>query len=283
MFRPALILAILTSGSASAQTSLADFQAQASTQEGVRAVLNCAIRPLRVVEVASPVNGVVTDVLVAPGERVEPDQPLVILDDRMLRADLAVAEAFANAGAALATAQTRRVGAAAREARLATGLERGAVNQNDYDEAALTLALAVDEVAQEEERLRLAQAERARIEAQLELSTIRARVAGVVGEDLIDPGEGTQARAIATIFVTDPLRVEVFVPAAQLVDVLGQDSHAITIDDMETGERSVPVTLDYAAQLADVASNTISVFFFLEDPAVIPGARCSMPMEGSEM
>ena len=206
-----------------------------------------------------------------------------MLDDRLLRADLAVAEAFAGATAALATAETRRIGAAAREARLAIGLERGAVNQSDYDDAALSLALAIDEVGQEEERLRLAEAERARIEAQLDLSTIRARVAGIIGEDLIDPGEGTQARAIATIYVTDPLRVEVFVPAAQLAAMLEQEDHAITVEDRAAGERSVPVRLDYAAPLADVASNTISVFFFLEDPEILPGARCRLPMAGSEM
>ena len=275
----AIALALCLGAPSMAQTSLQDFQAQAAPQDEARAVLNCAIRPLRVVEVASPVDGVVAEVLVAPGDRVAPGQPLAVLDDRLLRADLAVAEAFAGATAALATAETRRIGAAAREARLAIGRDRGAVNQSDYDEAALSLALAIDEVSQEEERLRLADAERARIEAQLDLSTIRARVAGIIGEDLIDPGEGTQARAIATIYVTDPLRVEVFVPAAQLSDVLGQDSHEITVEERV----SVPVRLDYAAPLADVASNTISVFFFLEDPDILPGARCRLPMAGSEM
>ena len=275
----AIALALCLGAPSMAQTSLQDFQAQASPQDEARAVLNCAIRPLRVVEVASPVDGVVAEVLVAPGDRVAPGQPLAVLDDRLLRADLAVAEAFAGATAALATAETRRIGAAAREARLAIGRDRGAVNQSDYDEAALSLALAIDEVSQEEERLRLADAERARIEAQLDLSTIRARVAGIIGEDLIDPGEGTRARAIATIYVTDPLRVEVFVPAAQLSDVLGQDSHEITVEE----RASVPVRLDYAAPLADVASNTISVFFFLEDPDILPGARCRLPMAGSEM
>ncbi len=278
-------LALLAAPAVAQTTSLAEFQAQsAGPQERARAVLNCAIRPLRVVEVASPLNGVVTEVLVAPGDRVEPGQPLALLDDRMLRADLAVARAFAEATASLDTAETRRLGAAAREARLAVGLERGAVNQSDYDDAALGLALAVDEVAQEEERLRLAGAELERIEAQVEMSTIRAQVSGVIGEDLIDPGEGTQARSIATIFVNEPLRVEVFVPAAQLLDVVEHDGeHAILVDSSGSEDRRVPVHFDYASQVADVASNTISVFFFLEDPDILPGARCRMPMPGSEM
>jgi multidrug efflux pump subunit AcrA (membrane-fusion protein) len=245
-----------------------------------RSTLDCTIRPLRVVEVASVMNGVVAEVFVRPGERVEPGTPLARLDTALMEADLAVARASAEARAALDTALTRRDGAARREARLRAGHERNAVSDADYEDALLELSLAEDAVAQQRERLRLAQADADRIEAQIASAVVRARVGGIVGENLIDPGEGTQGRSIATIFVNQPLRVEVFVPTAQLPQVMEADEHSVVLPDGADGAREHEVTLDYAAQVGDVASNTISVFFFLEADGVLPGSRCSMPAPG---
>lgn len=239
-----------------------------------RTDLNCTIRPLRVVEVAALLDGVIAEVHAAPGQTVEAGAPLASLDARLLQAELDRARAFAGADAALRAAETRRDGVARREARLREGLERRAVSQADYDAAALDLAIAEQDVAQEQERLDLAGLEVARIEAELALSVIRAPVTGIVGENLIDPGETTQGRPLAQIYVNDPLRVEVFVPAGQVPDILAQDSHLI-----EVAGRPSDVRLDYVAQIADVASNTISIFFFLENTQVVPGSRCLMRLD----
>lgn len=278
------IIAAMLSGlaaSASAQTSLQEFQSQTggSAQEPA---LNCAVRPSAVVEVASLVNGVVAEVLVTPGDTVTPGAPLVRLNDVALQSELAVAQARAAATAGLASALTRLRGAETREMRLARGLERGAVTQADYDDAALSLAIARDDVAREEELIELAALEVTRIENQLSVMTIRALVTGVLGEDIIAPGEGTQTRPIGTIFVNDPLRVEVFVPAAQLNDVVAIDGPYVQVDGENGSSRDVPVTFDYASQVADVASNTISVYFTLDDPGVRPGVRCRMPITSQE-
>lgn len=248
-----------------------------------RSTLNCSIRPMRTVEVASLLNGVVAEVLVRPGQRVEPGEPLVRLDTSLMEADLALARAVSSAEAALDTAITRRDGAQRREERLRTGFERNAISAAEYEDAALELALAEAAVAEERERMRLAQAEAARMEVQIATAVVRAQVGGIVGETLIDPGEGTQGRAIATIFDNDPLRVEVYVPTAQLARVMEAERHAIVLPDAPQEAAEHPVMLDYAAQAGDVASNTISVFFFLEAPGVLAGSRCSMPLPRQEM
>ena len=112
-------------------------------------MLDCTIRPLRVVEVAAVMNGVVAEVFVRPGERVEPGTPLARLDTALMEADLAVARAAAEARAELDTALTRRDGAARREARLRAGHERNAVSDADYEDAVLELSLAEGAVAQQ--------------------------------------------------------------------------------------------------------------------------------------
>ncbi|MDG4650074.1 HlyD family efflux transporter periplasmic adaptor subunit [Roseibacterium sp. SDUM158017] len=290
-----ILAASLAAASALAQdvTSPGAFEARAAQVAGagagglavaaMRDTLNCTIRPLRTVEVSSLINGVVAEVMVRPGQRVAPGDPLVRLDTSLMEADLAVARAVAEARAALDTAIMRRDGLSRRAERLRAGYERNAVSEADYEDAELDLDLAEGAVAEERQRIRLARAEAARMENQVASAVIRAQVGGVVGENLIDPGEGTQGRPIATIYDNDPLRVEVYVPTAQLSQVMAAERHAIVLPDGPQGAREHPVRLDYAAQVGDVASNTISVFFFLEADDVLAGSRCTMPAPRQEM
>lgn len=265
-------------------TSPEAFEARSGQAAGVtgphRSTLNCTIRPSRTVEVSSIMNGVVAEVLVRPGQRVQPGDPLVRLDTSLMEADLAVARAVAEGRAALETAITRRDGAARREERLRAGFERNAISQADYDDAALELALTENAVAEEQQRMALAEAEVARMQTQIANALVRAQVGGIVGENLVDPGEGTQGRPVATIFDNAPLRVEVYVPTAQIADVMSADTHVIFLPDAPAEAREHPVRLDYAAQVGDVASNTISVFFVLDAEGVLAGSRCTMPAPG---
>ncbi|MBL3560856.1 HlyD family efflux transporter periplasmic adaptor subunit, partial [Rhodovulum sulfidophilum] len=118
----------------------------------------------------------------------------------------------------------------------------------------------------------------------VENTLIAAPVAGMIGEDLIDPGEGTSAGPLATIYVNQPLRVEAFVPSSALPDFVAAARHDIVVNDDVA--HPLPVRFDYAAQLADLASGTISVFFTLDAPEVLPGSKCliaGLPEAGSAL
>lgn len=241
------------------------------------APINCTIKPLRVVEVSSPVAGIAADVFVKPGQQISQGDPIVRLDDKIIRAELALAEARAANTSGLAAARIRRDGLAKREARLAKAVVRNAVSANDYDTAQLDLALAEAQIHSEENTLKLAQLDANRLRATIDAMTLRSPVDGVVGEDLIDPGESAGSEHVATLYVNQPLRVEAFVPTARLAAFVAQSEFEIRVN---TGtEKHFNVTFDYAAQLADLASNTISVFFRLPAPDVLPGSKCLMDME----
>ena len=241
--------------------------------------LNCTIRPLRVVEVSSVTAGIIAEVMVEPGQPVEPGALLMRLDDRALRAELAVAEARATMTSGLLAAQTRRDGLQRRLDRLTRGLERRAVSAADHEAAALEFAMAEVDIQREQEALTLARVERDRVAAMLATTRIESPVAGIIGENLANPGEASLPDPVAQISVNQPLRVEAFVPVARVDGLLDQPTHRILVGD---DPRPVPVTLDYVAPQADVASNTISVFFRLDGaPDVRPGSRCTMPGEMS--
>jgi multidrug efflux pump subunit AcrA (membrane-fusion protein) len=236
--------------------------------------INCTIKPTRVVEVSSAAVGIVAEVYVVPGQSVAAGDLLLRIDDRALQSEFAIAAARAEMTAGLQAAETRVAGLQARLARLSEALSRRAISAADHESAAMELALAEADIAREREALVLAGLERDRVLAQLATMRISSPVAGVVGEDLVDAGEAAVPEPVATIHVTSPLRVEAFVPSARLGDVVGASDHAIVIGD---DPRPVPVEFDYAAPLADLASNTVSVFFRLEAEGVLPGSRCFMP------
>jgi len=236
--------------------------------------INCTIKPTRVVELSSASVGIVSEVFVVPGQLVEEGEVLLRIDDRAVQSELALAEARASLTSGLQAAQVRADGLRSRLARLTEAMNRRAISASDHEAAALELAMAEADVQRERDVLALAALERDRVLAQLAAMQITSPVTGIVGENLVDPGEAAVPNPIATIHVTSPLRVEAFVPAARLGEIVGATEHMIVVDDNPT---LVPVVFDYAAPLADLASNTISVFFRLEAENILPGSRCFMP------
>lgn len=240
--------------------------------------INCTIKPLQMVDISSQVRGIVREVMVRPGETVQPGQPLVQLDTDMAAAEMDLALAKAEADATLQSALTNREGLARKEARLAKALAKKAVSLADHEAAQLELALAETAVRREEQALRIARMEYERSRLLVEKSLIRSPVAGMVGENLVDPGESVNEGPIATVYVTRPMRVEAFVPSQALGQFAPADgtsrSFAISIDGR--AGPALPVTLDYVSQVADLTSNTVSVFFTLQADDVLPGSKCRL-------
>lgn len=252
------------------------FAAQAGRGDNVP--INCTIKPLRVVELSAPVSGVVAEVYANPGDQVTVGDPLVKMDDTMLSAEYALALAKSQATQSLRAAETRRDGLAMKANRLERAYRQKAVSAAEYESAKLDLSLAEAEIFKEKELLSLAKLEEQRVGALLAETVISSPVSGILGEDLINPGEAVGQKPVVTIYVNQPLRVEAYVPSERLADFVRRDQHSILVNN---GTTPVAVNFDYAAQVADLASNTISVFFKLNAPEVLPGSKCVMGNEGS--
>lgn len=234
--------------------------------------VNCAIRPSQVVEVAAPIGGIVRKVFVKPGQSVTEGSQIAEFDSDLDRALLALAEARATLTAGLAAATANRDALRAKVERLEVGLTRRVISAADLEAARMELTAAEGAVSREAEALVLAAIEVDRARVAVDKAVVLAPVSGVIGEDPIDPGENASAKPIAVIYVTHPLRVEAYVPTAMLAGFLARDGFEIVVNG--NGSQPIAVTLDYVSQVADLSSNTQSVFFTLDAPGILPGYQC---------
>ncbi len=237
--------------------------------------INCTIRPLQIVELAAPINGIVSEVFVRPGATVAAGDLIARFDSDISAAALASAELRATLTSGRDAAMAQRDALVARVERLERGVARRAVSQADLEAARIELALSEGSLNREIEQLRVAQmvAEEARVA--LSKAEVRSPVAGQVGEDIIDVGESAQGRSVAVVYVNDPLRVEAYVPTPMLAAFLDRAAFQIIVN----GDNAQPiaVSLDYVAQVADLSSNTQSVYFTLQADDILPGYQCRFP------
>lgn len=175
--------------------------------------IGCLIEPQDRIEVATPVEGIVAEVAIERGDRVEAGQVIVRLDSEVEQIALALAQARAANDHGIRARAARVAFLEAQSERNATLAARNAISATVAEESRLEVEIAREEL--EEARLEL---EFARIEAQqaaavLDLKTLRAPVSGIVTERLLSPGEYQQNQShIVTIARMDVLRVEAFAP-----------------------------------------------------------------------
>ena len=72
-------------------------------------------------------------------------------------------------------------------------------------------------------------------------------------------------------------RVEAFVPTLVLADFLDRERFEIVVNNDRANP--VAVSLDYVAQVADLSSNTQSVYFTLDSETILPGYQCLFPAQ----
>ncbi|MCL4069183.1 efflux RND transporter periplasmic adaptor subunit [Pseudomonas sp. GX19020] len=272
---PLTLICALLPGQAPAQSSAQDLAPGFAPMP-----VSCAVRALREVRVAAPVSGVIASVAVRPGQKVAEGEVLARFDSQLAEAELALAEARASDTAARDSATARIAALTSRLARLEKALRSRAVSEAEVETARLDLDLAKGELLRAEAELRFAGLEAARVRVGVEKAVIRSPVAGTVGEMLIDAGEAPDSQQpIAVITVTDPLRVEAWVPSSEVPAFLAMTSFRARIGGTER-----PLDFDYAAPMADISSGTISVFFTLTAPDLLPGLDCQIitPPPGGE-
>jgi RND family efflux transporter MFP subunit len=158
------------------------------------------VRSLRSTTVQPDVDGIVTRILVASGQRVSVGTPLVQINPE--RQEAAVSSTEANRSGLEADVQYWRL----QVKRLASLLESGAVSKAEYDQAASTLQSA-------ESRLTALNAQVRQGRVELQFYRVTAPQAGVVGDIPVRQGDRvTTSTMITTIDDTQALEAYVQVP-----------------------------------------------------------------------
>ncbi len=214
---------------------------------GAEVVDDCLIEASTVIEVSSPVAGILEEVTVERGDRVSTGQVLARLESAVERAALALA----------------------RE-RAAFGRRKVVRNQELYEKQ----LVSIHDKDELETESRLAELELHQAEAMLERRTLRSPSSGVVVERYLDPGEFVEAQPILKIAKLHPLHVEVILPVSRLGTVREGMAATILPQAPVGGRHRARVAI--VDRVVDAASGTFGVRLILPNPEhrIPAGLKC---------
>ncbi|MEX6501972.1 HlyD family secretion protein [Pseudomonas zhanjiangensis] len=257
------------------------------------------------VQIASKYPGRLAEVTVQEGDRVVRGQALARLDSRTLEAQRAQAEAEVrraeeNLAAAQATVRLRnseRLLAEQDLKRFRELFQRGHTSrqlldqqQARFDTAGAALQAAEAQVSAARAAIGAAQAQVAQLSSEIDDSTLRAPLDGLVQLRLAEPGEvlGAGGRVLLLIDPSDQY-MNLYLPAALAGRLTQGDEARILLDALP--ERALPATIAYVAAKAQFTPKEVEtrnerqklvfrVKLRLSEPAAVPQAKPGMPGAG---
>lgn len=240
-------------------------------------------RPIEVRDLAFPVRGRVVEVLVEPGDRVTPGQPLMRMEDDLERASLELARIRAEDQSEVLAAESRYAYRAENfqltlESNAAGGASVSDLRESKflYEQAGFDLEIARRTHAEAVITL-------AREQARLDQLTIRSPLHSLVVEVLKQPGEGVdELTTIVTLVDTDTLMVEVGVPPLMAMQVNEGMGARITWDDLPNAPE-IQGTVAYRAPAGHAGVRSVPVRIRVPNPANLPsGLHANVTLLGPE-
>lgn len=242
--------------------------------------LGCLIEPHRVVELGSPVVGVLESVPVDRGSPVRKGQILASLRADVERAAADVAQSRAQADADLRAAQANRDFNRDRLKRAEDLVKQGFISSQALDQTRTEAQVAEQRLAQAREQKTIWDREHHLARSQVAQRNLISPFDGVVVDRYLSPGERVEEKPVLKLAALNPLRVEVFMPAASYHDIKPGMSATVQPELPNAGERTARVTL--VDRIVDPASNTFRVRLELPNPgnALPAGLRCKVSLGG---
>ena len=237
---------------------------------------DCIAEARQVVEIRSPVEGLIEQVTVDRGDAIKRGQILVTLESGPERAALAIARSRAAMTGPVEAADARVAFARTKEKRQEELFRQNFVSSSALDEARTERKLAESELHVARENQEQAQLEVKRAEELLNMRTLRSPFSGVVVQRVLKAGEFATSNLkepILKLAEVDPLNVEVVLPASLYGKIKLGDRAEVT---PETPRNRYPAKVSVVDRVIDAASGTFGVRLELRNPGnLIPaGARC---------
>ncbi len=245
---------------------------------------DCVIDPRQVVEIRSPVEGVIEKLSVDRGDFVLKGQLLVQLDAAVERASAALALQRSQLEGAIRSGESRVEYSSKKHGRQEELFKQNFISAQARDEAATERRLAESELKEALDNRRVAELEHKRQTEVLRLKTIISPLTGVVMERLMHPGEVAEAgvgrKPILKIADIDVLHVEVILP----VEAYGKvkvGTKAEVMPDAPVGGKYTAV-VSVVDRVLDAASGTFGVRLQLPNKqrALPAGIRCRASFAG---
>lgn len=238
---------------------------------------DCILEPRLKIKLATPVSGVLREVLVDRGDIVRKDQIVAQLESAVDQALLDLAKAKAESDATVKAREARLVFLTKKRERTTSLMAKGAASAAALDEIESDFGVASQDLREAQANLRIAQLEVQRAEEVLKLRSVRSPIDGVVAERNLLGGEYAYDQApIMTIAQINPLNVEVFVPIA-LYGTIKAGMEATVTGEEPVGGRYL-AKVEVIDPLIDARSGTFGIRLLLPNPdnKLPAGLRCKV-------
>ncbi|MDV7141585.1 efflux RND transporter periplasmic adaptor subunit [Tropicimonas sp. TH_r6] len=238
--------------------------------------IDCLMDPSEIVELGSPVSGLLETVLVARGDAVEAGQIVARLNSTVERSTVELLELRANSTSVIEAQQEQVAMIERRHNRIGELRKKGVASEEALDRIEAERIAAQSLLVQAELNRDIAVKELVRARAALGLREIRSPISGIVAERVLTGGEFVgQDDHVLRIVRLDPLSVEAFVPVEMFAKVHPGDRATIFPAPPLDGEFDAEVQV--VDRVFDAASGTFVVRLELPNPdgALPAGHRCT--------
>ncbi|MFL6699549.1 MAG: efflux RND transporter periplasmic adaptor subunit [Vitreoscilla sp.] len=263
-----LVVAVLAAARASASASGAGY--------------DCMIEPAQVVEVRSPVVGLLQQVPVRRGQAIHKGDVLVVIESSVEKSQAETASFRAQAQGAVMQARSKTQAAREKSRRMDELVKEEFVSAQARDDAAAELAQAEAELKTAEENMELARLQHQEAVDQLNRRVIRSPFDGVVVDQYLYPGAlvdaGDNKKPIIKIAQTSPLVVQAIMPFKLFPNVHAGD--AVTVVPEAPFGRALSSRVKTVDRVIDSAAGTFGVVVELANAhAELPGGiRCKLTL-----
>jgi len=238
--------------------------------------LDCVIDSFDRVDIGSQVRGILEDVKVKRGDRVEEGQVLATLKADVEKTSVKLARVKANTNI-IVKGKHARYEFSKRSLKRVKGLhQKKMISSSELDESETAKIIA--ELEEQEAKLekRLARLELEQAVEVLKLRTLKSPIDGLIVEQHKSPGEYLEEDPVLTIVKNDPLKIEVIAPVSMFGSIT-ENMSAIIIPEQPIGGQYIAKVI-IVDNIVDAASGTFGIRLELPNPEYkIPsGLQCQI-------
>lgn len=234
------------------------------------------IEPYELVNVGTPVEGVVESVSVQKSSSVQKGDPLVYLESSVESAVVERARAMAAGKGELELEKERLTFALRTLARAEEVFAEHALSAQDKEQAETDVVLARARLLKADENKMVARLDLNRARALLDQRTIKSPISGIVVERFVSPGEFVDDKPLLKLAQLDPLRVEVVLPAEMFRKIATGMKAEVRPEGGEAESYSSTVAI--VDKVIDPATGTFAVRLELPNPGnrLPSGLKCTV-------
>ena len=253
---------------------LACLVALAASQTARAAELDCLVKPEMYIELSSPVDSVMEEILVDTGDTVTRGQPLARLESSVERARVKLAELHAKFTSEIENREEKLRYAKRYHKRMADLLLQNSVSQYEKDKAESEVSLAQIALNKSKEKRRIAQLNLELARTQLALKTIHSPIDGIVVDVYTMVGEAVGDRTMMKLAKVNPLKIELIAPT-EYFGLINKGMKA-EIYPEQPANQVFTATVTVVDQLIDPASGSFTVRMLLPNPKdkLVGGVVC---------